>query len=332
MIPKPYLVFVGAEPKGRATKTAQGVRDWAPSDCIGQWRLSAEAIDLGIPEFGPTEARDRGARSLLLGIAPVGGQLPAEWIPYIVEAIEAGLDIVSGLHGRLSEYPEIKDAAQRQGAVLHDVRHNHRRFSVGTGQRRSGNRVLTVGTDCALGKKYTALAIAREMNSRGISADFRATGQTGVMIAGEGVALDGVIADFLSGAAEWLSPSAPPNHWDVIEGQGALLHPSYAGVTLGLLHGSQPDVLVLCHDPSRSEIASTPGFPYLSLRETMSLYLSLGRLTNPAIRFAAIALNTTSLEDADARRLAAQIEAKEELVAFDPMRFGVDRAVEAILA
>jgi uncharacterized NAD-dependent epimerase/dehydratase family protein len=332
MIPKPYLLFMGRETVRRSAKTALGIRDWAPQDCVAQWRLSPEAIDLGLPEMRPAGAKAAGVRAMVLGISPVGGALPDDWIGPIIEAMEAGLDIVSGLHARLRDVSAISETAARLGRELHEVRHPRRAFPIGTGHKRTGKRLLTVGTDCALGKKYTALAIAREMQERGIAADFRATGQTGIMIAGDGVALDAVVADFISGAAETLSPAAAPDHWDVIEGQGAILHPSYAGVTLGLLHGSQPDVLVLCHDPSRTEIASTPGFPFRSLAETRELYLSLARLTNPAVRFAAIALNTSSLGEDAARALAARIAANEGMPVFDPMRFGIGPAVDAVLA
>lgn len=332
MIPKPYLVFIGSETQPRNAKTARGLRDWAGEDCVGQWRSAPEAIDLDLPEMTPGAARQHGARSMLLGIAPVGGALPDDWVGPILEALEAGLDIVSGLHQRLGEVPAIAEAAARLGRSLHDVRHPRQPFPIATGHKRPGKRLLTVGTDCALGKKYTALAVAREMKRRGVDADFRATGQTGVMIAGDGVAIDAVVADFIAGAAETLSPAARPDHWDVIEGQGAILHPSFAGVTLGLLHGSQPDVLVLCHDPARSEIASTPGFPFRSLAETRELYLSLARLTNPAVRFAAIALNTSSMDEDAARAFAARLGADEGLPVFDPLRFGIEAAVDAVLA
>lgn len=332
MIPKPYLLFMGREKVLRSAKTALGIRDWAPQDCLAQWRLGPEAIDLGLQEMRPEGARQAGARAMVLGIAPVGGALPEEWIAPIIEAMEAGLDIVSGLHARLRDVSAIDDAARRLGRELHEVRHPRQPFPIATGHKRPGKRMLTVGTDCALGKKYTSLAITKEMQRRGIDADFRATGQTGIMIAGSGVAMDAVISDFIAGAAETLSPAAHPDHWDVIEGQGAILHPSYAGVTLGLLHGSQPDVLVLCHDPSRTEIASTPGFPFRSLGELRELYLSLARLTNPEVRFAAIALNTSSLGEADALALAARLETSEGLPVFDPLRFGIEAAVDAVLA
>ena len=141
------------------------------------------------------------------------------------------------------------------------MRHSDAAFPAASGRKRSGKRVLTVGTDCAQGKKYTALALAKNLQSRGVDASFRATGQTGIMISGEGIAVDAVIADFVAGAAEQLSPDNAPDHWDVIEGQGSLFHPAYAGVTLGLLHGSQPDAIVLCHDPSRRTIDEYPNFP-----------------------------------------------------------------------
>jgi len=330
MITKPYLIFVGDEPLTTSTKTAQGVRTWAPDDCTGQWRLTPDAADLGLPDLEPAAAHRAGARSVLIGIAPVGGQLPEAWVAPLVAAIEAGLDIVSGLHMRLASVPAIDDAARRCGRTLHDVRHGGRSFPVASGAPRAGKRLLTVGTDCALGKKYTALALTRAMRAIGLDADFRATGQTGIMIAGDGVAIDAVVADFVAGAAEWLSPAAAPDHWDVIEGQGAILHPAYAGVTLGLLHGSQPDALVLCHDPSRGEIDGFPGFPIRPLDETMALYVSLARVTNPAAAFVAISLNTSSLAEADALRLAADLEAEHGLPCFDPMRFGVDEAVARI--
>ena len=162
----------------------------------------------------------------------------------------------------------------------------------GTGKKRSGKRVLTVGTDCAVGKKYTALAIEKEMRSRGVDADFRATGQTGIFISGRGIAVDSVVSDFVSGAAEWLSPAAAPQHWDVIEGQGSLFHPAYAGVTLGLIHGSQPDVMVLCHDLARTGIADYDGYAIPSYEACFEAYLAAARLTNPAARFAGVSLNT----------------------------------------
>ena len=183
--------------------------------------------------------------------------------------------------------------------------------------------MLTVGTDCALGKKYTALAIARAFGEKGLNVDFRATGQTGIMISGGGIPMDAVVSDFESGAAEVLSPDAAPDHWDVIEGQGSLFNPSYAAVSLGLLHGSQPDVFVVCHDPSRKTIIGLDGYKLPSVEEVIDLTIRLGSLTNPAIRCAGISMNTSSLSDDEAQEvLAAESERFHGMPVADPMRGG----------
>uniref|UniRef100_UPI000A9C093C NAD-dependent epimerase/dehydratase family protein n=1 Tax=Stenotrophomonas pictorum TaxID=86184 RepID=UPI000A9C093C len=194
---------------------------------------------------------------------------------------------------------------------------------------RSGKRVAMVGTDCALGKKYTALALARTMRGQGIDADFRATGQTGIMIAGAGIAVDAVIADFIAGAAECISPA--DDHWDLIEGQGSLFHPAYAGVTLGLLHGSQPDGLILCHDPQRTHLVSWPDYAVPELAVARDLYLQAARLTNPGARLVGVSLNTFGMDEAVAQQALAQAERALEVPAFDPMRSPLQRAVAAIL-
>ncbi len=164
------------------------------------------------------------------------------------------------MHAKLGNVPQLKAAAERHGRRLIDVRTPPKNIPIASGAKRSGKRLLTVGTDCAVGKKYTALALARAFTARGLDADFRATGQTGILIAGGGMPMDAVVADFEAGAAEILSPAAPAQHWDVIEGQGSLFHPAYAGVSLGLLHGSQPDVIVVCHDIDRKEMLGHPGY------------------------------------------------------------------------
>lgn len=316
----PYLVFVGDERNDSNAKTAFGVRQWRPEACVAQWGLSGGTVDIGLPRMTPVEAVAQGARSLLIGIAPVGGKLSPHWIAPICEAIDAGLDVVSGMHTRLGSVEAIRSAAARCGRALHDVRHSDIRFPVGTGERRSGRRLLTVGTDCALGKKYTALALTRAFTAAGYDAAFRATGQTGVLISGAGLAIDAVVADFIAGAAEWLSPAAAADHWDIIEGQGSLLHPGYAGVSLGLLHGSQPDALVLCHDPARVHIEDHPDFPIPPLEEVMDLHLRHARRVNPAARFVGIALNTSKLPATQAEALLASTSRRHRLPAFDPLR------------
>jgi uncharacterized NAD-dependent epimerase/dehydratase family protein len=316
----PYLLFVGDERNDSNAKTAFGVRQWRPEACVAQWNLPGGTVDIGLPRMTPVEAVARGARSLLIGIAPVGGKISPHWIGPICQAIEAGLDVVSGMHARLGSVDAIRDTAARCGRTLHDVRHSDRRFPVGSGERRSGRRLLTVGTDCALGKKYTALALTRAFAAAGHAATFRATGQTGILISGAGVAIDAVVADFIAGAAEWLSPANAPDHWDIIEGQGSLLHPGYAGVSLGLLHGSQPDAMVLCHDPARVHIEDHPGFPIPPLDEVMDLHLRHARRVNPVSRFVGIALNTSRLPPDAAAALLEDTGHRYGLPAIDPLR------------
>jgi uncharacterized NAD-dependent epimerase/dehydratase family protein len=329
---KPYLLFLGDVTLQSDAKTAFGLRDWCAQDVMGEWGLPQSTITLGLPRLSPAEAAKRGAGSLVLGVAAVGGVLPAHWLPDLVAALEKGLDIVSGQHTRLTTFPTLVEAAQRGGAKLIDVRHSDKQFPAGTGRKRTGMRVLTVGTDCALGKKYTALALTRALQAKGAQATFRATGQTGVMIAGEGVAIDAVVSDFVAGAAEELSPDNLPHHWDVVEGQGALFHPAYAGVTLGLLHGSQPDALVLCHDPSRQTIEGYPNHPIPELKEAIRRYVEAGRLTNPAVRCVGISINSSSLDDGAWQRYAKQLADELGLPVVDPMRGGVEAIAAALLA
>ncbi|MEF3107566.1 DUF1611 domain-containing protein [Raoultella sp. WB_B2P2-3] len=329
-IRKPYLVFLGDVTSLAEAKTGIGVREWAAESCVAQWRTSS-TVDLELPDMRPAEAYAAGARTLLIGVSTVGGALPPSWTPYLLEALEAGLDIVSGFHQRLADTAILAQTARRLGRVLHDVRHSKQQFSVATGRKRTGKRVLMVGTDCALGKKYTALAIARALCARGIDANFRATGQTGIMIAGGGIAIDAVVADFIAGAAEALTPDARPDHWDVIEGQGALFHPAYAGVTLGLLHGSQPDALILCHDPLRTVTHWYPDYTLPSVEQAMAAYLPLARRTNPDARFVGISLNTSSMTDEEMRRYVDTL-APLGLPICDPMRFGVDAVIDEVLS
>jgi uncharacterized NAD-dependent epimerase/dehydratase family protein len=231
---------------------------------------------------------------------------------------------VSGMHTRLRSFPELVRAAEENGVRLHDVRHSDVVFPCGTGRKRSGMRVATVGTDCALGKKYTALALTNALRAHGAKATFRATGQTGIMIAGEGIAIDAVVADFVAGAAEQLSPDNAPDHWDVIEGQGSLFHPAYAGVTLGLLHGSQPDAFVLCHHPSRTHIEGYPDHPLPSLADAIAQYTVAGRVTNRAIRCVGVSINSSKMSEAEWTAYASAVSSELGLPVCDPMRGGLD--------
>jgi uncharacterized NAD-dependent epimerase/dehydratase family protein len=330
-IEPPYLMFVGDVSDQLAAKTAQGIVDWRGEWCLGQLRLSGCGADLGIPDMTIAEARARGVKTLIVGVVNAGGVLPAHWTAAIVEALQAGLDVASGLHARLESVPEIAAAATAHGRKLFNVRHSDMSFATGKGTKRPGYRLLTVGTDCSVGKKYTALALERAMRARGLDADFCATGQTGVFISGRGIAIDAVVADFISGAAEWLSPAAEPGHWHLVEGQGSLFHPSFAGVTLGLMHGAQPDCFVVCHEPTRRTMRGV-AHPLPTIAEVIDLTIRTGRLTNPAIRCAGIAINTQALDDAAARALLADTAEAHGLPTVDPVRYGVDPIVDGLLA
>lgn len=331
-IPRPYLLFLGDVPDALAAKTALGIVDWRPEWCVGQMRLPGCRADARIPDMTPEEAAAKGVKTMVVGAVNAGGVLPAHWVASVLDAIKAGLNVATGLHVRLASIPEIADAAKAAGVQLFDVRHTSEKFATGKGTKRPGLRLLTVGTDCSVGKKYTALAIAKGLRERGYDADFRATGQTGVFISGRGVALDAVVADFISGAAEWLSPAADnPAHWDVVEGQGSLFHPSFAGVTLGLLHGAQPDAFVVCHEPTRTHMRGVQ-HPLPAIRDVIDLTIATGRLTNPAIRCVGISVNTEHLDEAAARAYCDEQAAFHDLPATDPVRFGSAPILDKIAA
>ena len=315
-------------------KTALGLHEWVPDLCVGECALPEAAVTTGLARLTPQEARSRGARSLVIGVANRGGILEPAWVPTLIHALEAGLELVSGMHGRLSAHPELKAAAERLGRRLIDVREPPPGIPIATGAKRSGKRLLTVGTDCALGKKYTALTLAREFGRRGVNADFRATGQTGILIAGAGIPIDAVVADFVAGAAEILSPDASEDHWDVVEGQGSVFHPSYAGVSLGLLHGTQPDVIVLCHEVGRDKILGLDDYPTPRLEEAIDLHLKLARRTNPHVRCAGVSLNTSRLSGGQAFAVMSALATGLHLPVADPLRPGtqLDRLVESCLA
>jgi len=332
-LPRPYLLFLGDADDTTFLKTGLGLRDWAPALCIAEHKCPGARATLGLPAMPPREAYAAGARAMLLSAASIGGAIPASWTACLVEAIEAGLDIVSGAHHRLADNPLVRARAEALGRQLIDVRTPPADLPVATGRKRSGKRLLTVGTDCALGKKYTALALTQAFRARGLAADFRATGQTGIMIAGAGIPIDSVIADFVAGAAETLSPDAAPDHWDVIEGQGSIFHPSYAGVSLGLLHGSQPDVIVLCHAHGRERIVGLPNYPLPAIADAVALTLDLARLTNRGVRCAGVSLNTAGLSAEAAAGVIAECADRWGMPVADPLRQGaaLDALVDACL-
>ncbi len=330
-IERPYLLFLGDARDDLAAKTACGIKDWRPEWCLGQLRLNGCRTSLGLPDLSLEEAAARGAKTLVVGVANRGGMIGGDWADTLSRALDLGLDIASGLHNRLDSVPGLADVARKRGRRLIDVRHPAQSFAVGSGEKRSGKRLLTVGTDCSCGKMYTSLALEREMRRRGLAADFRATGQTGILIAGSGVSVDAVVADFISGAVEWLTPANDPDHWDVVEGQGSLHHPSYAGVTLGLIHGAQPDALVLCHEPTRAHMRGLPKQPVPTLEEAIDASLRAARLTNPEARFVGVSINTSRLAPDAAKPLIAETEERLGLPCVDPVKTGVAPIVDRLL-
>jgi len=328
-IETPYLLFLGDVADQLAAKTAHGIVDWRPEWCIGQLRLEGCKADCNIADMTPAQAAAKGVRTMIVGVVNAGGVLPEHWITEIVAAMDAGMDVATGLHRRLRDVPEIADAAERNGCKLHDVRFSDQIFQTGKGDKRPGMRLLTVGTDCSVGKKYTSLAIEREMRRRGMNADFCATGQTGVFISGRGVSIDAVVADFISGAAEWLSPDNDPGHWDVIEGQGSLFHPSFAGVTLGLLHGSQPDAFVVCHEPTRTSMRGVE-HPLPSIAEVIERVSLEASLTNPNAQCVGLAVNTVALDEVGAAACLNDIGTQHGLPCVDPIRTGCGPIVDEL--
>ena len=329
-IRSPFLIFLGDVPDDLAAKTGQGIVDWRPEWVVGQMRLAGCGADLGVAEMGIDEACRLGARTFVVGAVNPGGRLPDGWVASIVAALDAGMDVASGMHARLGDVEAVAAAAVRAGRTLHDVRHSARTFPTGSGRPRSGRRLLTVGTDCSIGKKYTALAIERELRGRGVAADFRATGQTGILIAGSGIAIDAVVADFVSGAVETLTPANDPQHWDVIEGQGSLFHPSFAGVSLALLHGAQPDAFVVCHEPTRRTMRNV-ATPIADVGDVIEATVRHGRLTNSDIRCVGIAIDTSRLDAEEADRVLAEHAGRFELPTCDPVRTGVTALVDELL-
>jgi uncharacterized NAD-dependent epimerase/dehydratase family protein len=332
MISSPYLLYLGHSNDEIGIKTSRGLAVFRPEICVGEYRHDDCGLTLGLPrmEFGAAVAA--GAKTLILGIANAGGRLGEDLIADAVNAMEAGLDIASGLHQRLNDEPRLVETAQRLGRALHDVRDPRPDIPIGNGKRRAGKRLLTVGTDCSVGKMYTTLCLARALEKRGVAADFRATGQTGILIAGDGVPLDVVVADFISGAIEQISPARFDGGWDLIEGQGSLFHASFAGVSTGLLHGAQPDAIVLCHDPARAHMRGLPHYGLPSLQQCLEANLQVARLTNPDVQAVGIALNTSSLSQADADAICARTADELGLPCTDPYRMGVETILDKLLA
>jgi uncharacterized NAD-dependent epimerase/dehydratase family protein len=327
----PYLLFIGDAPDQLAAKTAAGIAFWRPEISRGQFRLPGCNADLGLPDMTIEAAAAAGVKTVIVGTTNRGGVLGEGWEGLLVRALELGMDLASGLHHRLTDIPALRETAARLGRQIADVRHPTREFAVGNGIKRPGKRLLTVGTDCSIGKMFTALALEKEMRARGLKADFRATGQTGIFIAGDGVSIDAVVSDFVSGAVEWLTPAGDPDHWDLIEGQGALFHASYAGVTLGLIHGAQPDALVMCHEPTRLHMRGLPHYKLPDLTLCIERNVEAAQLTNPAARCVGVSVNTAALDAAASRDYLRRTEDTLGLPCIDPVRTGVGAIVDRLL-
>ncbi len=327
---QPYLLFLGDAPDPLSAKVAQGIRDWRPEAAVGQLRLEGCRADMGLPEMTVAEAVAAGAKTLVIGVANRGGVISESWKGVLREALAAGMDLAAGLHNLLRSEEDLVVAAHDHGRKLHDVRLPNRKYPIGDGRKRSGKRVLAVGTDCSCGKMYTALALEKALHEQGRKASFRATGQTGILITGEGVPLDAVVADFMAGAVEVLTPDNDDDHWDVIEGQGSLFHPSFSGVTLALVHGGQPDALILCHEPTRTHLRGLPHYAVPSLEALRGLATELARIVNPEVRVTGCAINTAALGEDAAMTLLEETERRIGLPCVDPFRQGAARLAEAL--
>lgn len=330
MIRTPYLLFLGDAPDNLAAKVAQGIADWNPENVVGQFRMEGCNADAGVADMSLQEAYDKGARTLVVGVANRGGMISEDWLKVLAEAMEIGFDLASGLHNLLRDEDVLKATSARSGATLHDVRIPTVAYPIANGIKRSGKRCLAVGTDCSVGKMYTGLAMDTEMKKRGMKSTFRPTGQTGILITGKGVPLDAVVADFMAGAVEWLTPDADEDHWDHIEGQGSLFHVSYSGVTMALIHGGQPDALILAHEPTRTHMRGLPTYDLPTLEQLRDTALPLAQIANPAAQIAGVSVNTKALGDDEAARLCEEIEARMGIPTVDPFRHGAARLVDAL--
>jgi uncharacterized NAD-dependent epimerase/dehydratase family protein len=331
MIPGPYLLYLGHSADAMGIKTSRGLATFRREHCVGEFRHDDCPLTLGLPRLTMAAGVEAGARTLVLGIAGAGGRLGRDLVEDAAVALAAGMNVAAGLHQRLRDEPRLRALAEERGLQLFDVREPPAELAVGTGYPRAGHRLLTVGTDCSVGKMYASLALVAALRERGVAADFRATGQTGILIAGAGVPVDAVVADFISGAIEQLAPARDDHGWDVIEGQGSLFHPSFAGVSMGLLHGAQPEAIVICHRPGRAHMRGLPGRPLPDLASCLERNLEAARLTSPEVRAVGICLNTSGLDPGEARRLCDSTGDRIGLPCTDPIAFGVDAILDELL-
>jgi uncharacterized NAD-dependent epimerase/dehydratase family protein len=330
MIETPYLLFLGDAPDQLAAKVAQGIKDWRPEFALGQFRMEGCKADMKLPDMDLNEAKAAGAKTLVIGVANRGGVISPAWKKVLIQALEEGFDLASGLHNLLRDEEDLAAVAKACGRTLHDVRVPSVKYPIANGVKRSGKRCLAVGTDCSVGKMYTALAMDAEMRAQGMKSTFRATGQTGILITGDGVPLDAVVADFMAGSIEYLTPDNDDDHWDLIEGQGSLFHVSYSGVTMALVHGGQPDALILCHEPTREHMRGLPGYALPTLEALRDVALTLAKVANPDCVVVGISVNTQHMSEEDAVAYLGRVETEMGLPAVDPFRHGAARLVEAL--
>ena len=331
MINQPYVLFLGDAADPLAAKVAQGINDWRPGISVGQIRLPGCNADLGLKNVSVKEAVELGAKTLVIGVANRGGYISKEWMDILKEALIEGLDIASGLHNLLNDYSELANIAKLKSRKLIDVRIPNVKYPIANGIRRKGKRCLAVGTDCSIGKMYTAIALEKELIKLGHKASFRATGQTGILINGDGVPLDAVIADFMAGSIEYLTPDNDQNHWDIIEGQGSLFHPSYSGVTLALIHGGQPDALILCHEPTRSHMRGLPEYSLPTLENLKEVSLKMAKIVNENAKVIGISINTSQMSEGEAINYIDEIEKKMNLPTVDPIRQGAEKLAKVMI-
>jgi uncharacterized NAD-dependent epimerase/dehydratase family protein len=335
---KRYLILAeGKSGDAHYGKTMRGVVRYGrdPVVAIVDSERPGEAYE-GIPIVGTVEEGVAlGPTTALVGVATQGGRFPPAWRELLKRCIERGLDLENGLHEYVTDDSELVELADRHGVELCDLRKPPPGLNVPTGANLEipARIVLTVGSDCAIGKMTVALELDREARRRGLASFFVPTGQTGIAIAGWGISVDAVVSDFVAGAAERLVVEGAERGGDLlwVEGQGALLHPAYSGVTLGLIHGCAPHALVLCHLAGSTEIEGYPGHALTSLTELIALHEAVSLPARKA-PVAAIALNTRGLEDEKAREAVEEAAAETGLPVDDPVRFGVERLLDAVLA
>ena len=334
---KRYLVLAeGKSGDPHYGKTARGVIRYSPHPVVAvlDSTRAGETMD-GIPVVGSVnDALCFNPTTAIVGVATQGGRFPPAWRDLLKNAIAKGLDVESGLHEFISDDPELAELATRHRVELRDLRKPPPGLSVPTGENLKvpATIVLTVGSDCAIGKKTVAVELDLEARSRGLKSVFVPTGQTGIAIAGWGIAVDAVISDFLAGAAEWLVVEGHRRGGEVlfVEGQGSLSHPAYSGVTLGLVHGSAPHLFVLCHKAGSTEVEGFPGHPLPPLAELVELHERISLPARPAT-VAALANNPAHLDEPAAREAIAEAAEETGLPADDPVRFGAGRLVDSIL-